>query len=99
MFRKQVGAEVFADLVRIFPAGNESPRHDVFKSFLPLNDPRITDIVDRLAKAGFRPRTNRFEMLNRERQYWLDLDREYDDADLKHCEYLQLMPPPGGVQL
>src|SRR5438128_619471 len=92
IFRKEVGDEVFADLVQIYPPGDASPQHHVFKCFLPSDDPRVAQVVNRLAEAGLEPWTDHFRDREKGKEYSLNLQREYDDADLAECQYLELMP-------
>lgn len=91
IFRSDASEEVFDDLARIYPEGLQG---QTFSFALPADDPRTVQIVERLNRAGLRPWTDTFRERQKGIEYAVQLDREYDAADLAACDFLELRPPP-----
>lgn len=84
----RVGDEVFRDLCRLHPEGEQGRR---FACRLPQDDPVFRAVVDRLAHAGFRPWDDRFRKRQPD-EYTLDLEREYLADDFRDGAYFEPIP-------
>lgn len=86
--RDKLGDHAFDDLVAIYPAGRDAPH--AFSCTLPAEDQRTRLILERLAKAGYQPWTDKSRSMDFAREFIVDWDREYSAADLAECDFLEL---------
>jgi len=83
-----VGNEIFEDLCRIYPKGDQKRW---FECTLSEDDPRFQAVIDRLTHAGFQPWSDHFRK-RQSNEYCLRLDREYTAEDLQDVLYFEPRP-------
>lgn len=94
LFVEDVGEQLFAELVRTHPEGIRGSHGHAFRAILPTTDERAQTLLKCLAQAGYKPWVDRTRSIDRSREFSLQYRRQYDEADLEQCDYLELRPPP-----
>src|SRR5690349_3151082 len=84
---RTVGEQLFQELLRICPEGRSGK---TFACKLAESDPRTGTIINLLASEGFEPWSGFTKPSPRE--YWLEMQREYDEADWEAAELLEPRP-------
>lgn len=88
--RVRIGESAYSDLIQICPDGNYYDR--AFLCTLPMDDPRVPKILERLRQAGFSPRKDKSSRMNRSKEFLMSLMREYSATDFGKCKLLELAP-------
>ncbi len=90
--RKDIGDQLFAELLRIYPEGKRGDNSQAFGAILAANDERMLQIRECLEVGGFRARELATE---REGSFSLRLHRIYDRSELSNYQFLELGAPAG----
>lgn len=89
---KEIGANVFEELVRIYPEGKQTnlASYDRFDFTLPEDDPRAQALLECLARRGFRP----WNKLRKQQpdEFFMQIVRAYDASDFEQAAYLEPRP-------
>lgn len=93
IFQSEVGNELFRSLLRIYPEGQTGSEGHVFRSKLPLDDPRTVTITALLESNGLRKSPHTTPSEDRTGYYDYRLHRVYEGTELLQFDLLELHAP------
>jgi hypothetical protein len=92
LFRDGVGDDLFEKLLNVFPEGRGGSNGHAFNAVLPQDDERTVQLMATLERAGYSRWTDLSRPIDRSKEFWLELLRRYEEAELAACELLEVSP-------